>query len=261
MFHLLNSTPAGGGRFPPIIESMQNGKRRDSGERRACAEQLGNQARLSGVYGYRRQARLKDCVEAMDMARFYGALLLLLFILSYAWERPPAYPLEGPATPTAVKTATAFTVVPLSPDVPDDCPVTRPPEPPFEPPGRPVEVFKGRFWYGSDELFLALPLDGTWGQLARGEKVFWWSVNYPGGQEEWRPEMTVRARRLMETSDFGNRGLLEKSDVLVRGATNASHATFPRTAMLHGLTLPSSGCWEITGAYKGAELSFVVWVP
>lgn len=136
-------------------------------------------------------------------------------------------------------------------DVPDDCPVTRPPNPPFEPPGRPVEVFKGRFWYGSDELFLALPLDGTWGQLARGEKVFWWSVNYPGGQEEWRPEMTIRARRLDEAGQT-----LEQS-----GATNASHASFPRTAMLHGLTLPSSGCWEITGAYKSAALSFVVWVP
>lgn len=185
------------------------------------------------------------------MARLYGALFLLLFLLSYAWERPPAYPLEGPATPTATKTAAPFTLIPLPPDVPASCPVTRPPNPPFDPPGRPVEVFKGRVWYGSDELFLALPLNGTWAQLARGEKVFWWSVNYPGGQEEWHPAMTVRARRVDEPGQT-----LEQS-----GATNASHASFPRTAMLHGLTLPSTGCWEITGAYKGAELSFVVWVP
>jgi hypothetical protein len=30
--------------------------------------------------------------------------------------------------------------------------------------------------------------------------------------------------------------------------------------MLVGAYVPTSGCWEITGEYKGEKLSFVVWV-
>jgi hypothetical protein len=30
--------------------------------------------------------------------------------------------------------------------------------------------------------------------------------------------------------------------------------------MLTGVTIPSPGCWEITGRTGKAELSFVVWV-
>jgi hypothetical protein len=45
------------------------------------------------------------------------------------------------------------------------------------------------------------------------------------------------------------------------GATNASHSSFPATAMLQGVQLPLPGCWEITGEYKGEALTFVVWVP
>jgi len=63
--------------------------------------------------------------------------------------------------------------------------------------------------------------------------------------------MTIRARRLDEPGKT-----FEQS-----GATNASHPSFPATAMLHGLELPAYGCWEITGEYKGERLSFVVWVP
>ena len=30
--------------------------------------------------------------------------------------------------------------------------------------------------------------------------------------------------------------------------------------MLVGVYVPTPGCWEITGDYKGQKLSFVVWV-
>lgn len=136
----------------------------------------------------------------------------------------------------------------LPPEPPASCPVTQPPAAPFAPPGGQTEAFGDRFWYGSEELYLALPLDGAWPQLALGEKVFWWSAQYAG---EPQPAMSIYAQRLDRPDVF-----LEQS-----GATNASHASFPATAMLHGLRLPSPGCWEITGEYKTASLSFVVWVP
>lgn len=128
------------------------------------------------------------------------------------------------------------------------CPVTQPLEPPFRPPGEGVAPFEGTFWYGSDDLYLALPLDGTWAQLAHGEKLFWWSVHYEG---EWQPAMTLRAERL-----DGSQEIVEQI-----GATNARHNSFPAVAMLQGVDLPSGGCWQITGTYEGAALTFVVWVP
>jgi len=152
------------------------------------------------------------------------------------------------ATPT-VTVAPAARPSALEP--PASCPVTQPPEPAFDPPGRPVEPIEGMFWYGSDDLYLALPFDGMWSQLALGEKVFWWSENYPGAHEEPEPAMAIRGRQLGAEGET-----FEQS-----GATNASHASFPATAMLHGLTVPTPGCWEITGEYKGETLSFVVWVP
>jgi hypothetical protein len=30
--------------------------------------------------------------------------------------------------------------------------------------------------------------------------------------------------------------------------------------MLVGVYVPTPGCWEITGEYRGEKLSFVVWV-
>jgi hypothetical protein len=150
----------------------------------------------------------------------------------------------------AVSTVTAEppAVMTLPSQPPASCPVTQPPDPPFDPLGRPVETFSGKFWYGSDNLYLALPFDGTWRQLAQGEKVLWWSANFAG---EPRPALIMRAQRL----DLPDQ-IFEQS-----GATNASHSSFPATAMLQGVQLPLPGCWEITGEYKGKALTFVVWVP
>jgi hypothetical protein len=30
--------------------------------------------------------------------------------------------------------------------------------------------------------------------------------------------------------------------------------------MLVGVDFPTTGCWQVTGAYKGETVSFVVWV-
>lgn len=45
----------------------------------------------------------------------------------------------------------------------------------------------------------------------------------------------------------------------VSKATNAFAADIQST-MLVGVDFPTLGCWEITGIYADAKLSFVVWV-
>lgn len=131
------------------------------------------------------------------------------------------------------------------------CTVTRPPEPAFVPPApwpiRPPET--DRFWFGNADLWTSLPLDGNWRQLALGEKFWWWSQEFDV-KEDSTPDLTVIARRL--DGDAPNFQVSE--------ATNGYHESI-NWAMLIGVELPSPGCWEFTGQYKGQELSFVVWVP
>ena len=155
---------------------------------------------------------------------------------------------ENPPAPNEVSNETA--VLPKNP--PDTCPVTLPPKPRFVPPPNypTYPPSPGEFWYGSDDLWLPLPSNGAWGQLLYGDKMFWWRNGY-SGPDEPQPELSVSARRLdveMPVVEIGP------------PATNALHPSFGDWAMLIGVQLPSTGCWEITGHYKEQKLSFVVWV-
>jgi len=135
---------------------------------------------------------------------------------------------------------------------PENCPVTRPPQPRFVPPEpwpeRPPDA--GEFWHGSDDLWTALPGDGVWAQLARGDKVFWWRQGFDGSIE-YRPALGMTARRLDGPAPAA------RSDP---PATNAYHPSF-HWAMLTGFEVPTPGCWEMTGRYDGHELTFITWVP
>jgi len=136
------------------------------------------------------------------------------------------------------------------------CPVTResvpgfvpPPPYPAEPPG----ANGAQFWYGSAGLWTMLEPAGAWTGLPLGEggysqKVFWWADGY-SVSEEPIPELAVTGRLL-----DGEAGPLIASE-----ATNA-FGDFG-DAMLVGVAIPTAGCWEITGRYRGNELSFVVQV-
>jgi hypothetical protein len=92
-------------------------------------------------------------------------------------------------------------------------------------------------------------MDGSWPQLASGEKFWWWSEEFDVN-EDATPDLTVTARRLDEQAAFFQ----------VSEATHGYHESFD-WAMLVGVELESPGCWEITGQYKGHELSFVLRVP
>jgi hypothetical protein len=142
----------------------------------------------------------------------------------------------------------------ISSSPPADCPITIPQDPPFVPPP-PYDQpgFEGEFWYGSNALWTAVPRDGTWRALPDNptgytQKVFWWREGYSAGEEP-EPALTVTTERLDG----------EAPSVTASKATNASAGDIG-SAMLVGVDLPALGCWRITGKYKDAELSFVVWV-
>jgi hypothetical protein len=137
---------------------------------------------------------------------------------------------------------------------PEACAVTRDSNafvPP--PPHDPAPPFSGRFWLGTGDLWTMPFANGLWHGLAtpRGvrDKVFWWSRNWDW-RTDHRPQLTVSARRLDGAAPA----------LRVSPATNA-HAADIHHAMLVALDLPTPGCWEITGEYKGRRLSYVVWVP
>jgi hypothetical protein len=97
-----------------------------------------------------------------------------------------------------------------------------------------------------------LKSDGVWAALPHrdegySQKVFWWSQDYSIEQEPV-PALAVTGRRLDDGA----------STLIASEATNAQ-GDFG-AAMLVGVVIPTSGCWEITGSYRGNELSFVVQV-
>jgi hypothetical protein len=142
------------------------------------------------------------------------------------------------------------------------CDVTHP-EPVFVPPSdylsrypRPLakDPMPGSSWFGSAHLWVSLAVAGeSWGPPGLGrsfpitQKTFWWSADwFPDAEPQ--PAISVTGTRLDGPGSFrfGDPG------------TNAS-AEFG-TAMLVGIDIPREGCWQITGRYRTAELSYVVWV-
>lgn len=145
------------------------------------------------------------------------------------------------------------------PVAPASCPVTVPPAVPFTPPA-PYELEgENSFWLGTEKLWTALRKSGeVWGWAPRAPghehevqpltaKTFWGSVDF-NYREEYPPELKITGKRLDG----------DAPPLLTSRGTNAFPG--PAAAMLVGIYVPTPGCWEITGDYKGQKLSFVVWV-
>jgi hypothetical protein len=146
----------------------------------------------------------------------------------------------------------------LDATVPPGCPITKRPDPLFVPPAAfpstPPGAAGGAFWYGTMDLWTVVNADGSWGGLRNpaGEyenKSFWWSVAFKVNVEP-EPALQVTGRRLDAAAETARSN----------GATNAG-ASDIGSAMLTGVTVPTSGCWELTGHYRGHELSYVFWIP
>ena len=130
------------------------------------------------------------------------------------------------------------------------------PNPPFSaPPPYPASPpDASEAWFGTPELWTMLELDGEVWDAANasfpvGQKLFWWSSNWAGMREEPEPALTVVATRL------DGPGTVRTDD-----ATNAAADSLGGQAMLSGIEFPTPGCWQVTGEYRGAVLSYVVWV-
>ena len=109
-------------------------------------------------------------------------------------------------------------------------------------PAQPAHV--AMVWYGSDELWTALPVDGH--GLGLSKTVFWSSA-FPGGPQEPEPTLEVTYRRLdIEQPAMSNAGR----------STNA-HTDEDGWFMIGGINPSDPGCWEVTASYKGTTLSYV----
>ena len=155
----------------------------------------------------------------------------------------------GPASLTETAKAEIAASIP-----PANCPVTVPQQPPFVPPPPYSDLgVEGYFWYGTNSLWVEIPEDGVWSKLPRDahgytQKIPWWREGYVW-DEEPEPPLFVTGERLDA-----------KSPPLVASHANGAYAVEFGSAMMMGADFPSPGCWKITGKYKGAELSFVVWI-
>jgi hypothetical protein len=149
---------------------------------------------------------------------------------------------------------------PSRPVPPASCPVTAPPANPFTPPGLyKLDEDANSFRLGTEKLWTELRKSGVWywAPHAPGhehqvqpltEKIFWGSVDF-NWRKEYPPGLKVTGRRLDG----------DAPPLLTLPTTNA-FVDQPTAAMLTGVYVPTPGCWEITGVYKGQKLSFVVWV-
>ena len=152
---------------------------------------------------------------------------------------------------------TFFLIIVAAPPTPAataGCPVTQAPVPEFQPPPdeapKPSEAArkeseKHMFWYGTPQLWTRLHRDGTFG---RRDKLFWWSAGYRASVEQ-RPNLVVTMNRINSAV----------STVLPDPATNAGFDG--ASSILTMLEFPESGCWQVTGTYRGNRLAFVVDVP
>ncbi|MFZ0591761.1 MAG: hypothetical protein WAM39_14950 [Bryobacteraceae bacterium] len=131
------------------------------------------------------------------------------------------------------------------------CLTTVPPSPAFQPPNPYRTMSIPGFWYGTAALWVHLPLDGRWHDLpfdgkSYSQKIFWFSRDYDWHKEP-RPGIVVKSRRL---------DVLDGPTFTLEGGTNAILGN--KQAMLTGAILPTTGCWEISGQYRGTTLTFVV---
>jgi hypothetical protein len=199
----------------------------------------------------------------MQRLHFFSSVFILASLLTGCASQASAQPEKVKALENTTSTSLPEKRIPMesatSEVVPHDpsasCLTTVPQEPPFTAPEpySPNAPFENEFWLGSEDLWTMLPKDGIWYGLPHNpdgytQKVFWWRDGYVW-TEEPEPELIVTGERLDASVP----------PLIASKATNA-YASDIGSAMLVGVDFPTLGCWKITGRYKDAELSFVVWV-
>ena len=136
------------------------------------------------------------------------------------------------------------------------CPITRPPDPPFVPPA--AYAFKVRnssfFPYGTDELWTELQVDGKW--VAFGKEGDGWV--YQNKLTFWHRGFDWRKNENLKLTVTGKRLDGDAPKVTVDHANAVFIPSKEAAGMMTLFAVSTLGCWEITARYEGHELSFVV---
>jgi hypothetical protein len=174
------------------------------------------------------------------MAFSSSAIVLALALSAFAQEQPLA------ARPQSNRTPNDTASRPDTP--PKSCDVTIPSSRPFAASFRLSRLghpFDGDAWYGTEALWTAVPMNGVLhgpgpisSDFAYDNKMPWFS-NLPNVSKLHGP-LVITGRRL-------------------DGPAPAFTETFGDVGMV-GIAIPRFGCWQVTGHYRDAELTFNVWV-
>lgn len=163
---------------------------------------------------------------------------------------PPGEEPDGPAASSTLA------------GVPASCPVTVSGKNAFTPaseaPEDPPEVYED-VWFGTPDLWTLInPSGEVWSDLPKDadgtltERTFWWSENFsvddPG-------EISVTAEHLSGTA-----GQFDANQTAGAGFDPFMTQPTHESVTVVGLDFLESGCWRLTAEYKGASLSYVVWV-
>jgi hypothetical protein len=164
-----------------------------------------------------------------------------------------------PSSSAAGASAAAIAPRPTPFGVPASCPLTMPTTafvPPMPWPPVPPSAYAAD-WYGTNALWVKLASTGeVWPGLPHdsagfGQKTFWFSANYRDVAREPAPAITVTGQRLDGTGEMFS----------TAGQQTMNAGSNLGLSMLVGIEVPTAGCWELEGSYKGATLDYVVWIP
>jgi hypothetical protein len=133
-----------------------------------------------------------------------------------------------------------------------NCPITQPPDRPFEPPEPYPSAGRDEFLYGTPALWAVVERKWQLHGFA-GQKLPYFRQGY---EVKERPRLTVVARRLDGKTPLVWNGLA--------GSGVDSGSAF----MVTGIDIPAAGCWEIGTQYVDTSrdihtvqtLSYTVWV-
>jgi len=165
-------------------------------------------------------------------------------------------------TPAATSPAVSGSVGQDLEDVPESCSMTAPGVGAFTPaneaPDDPPSVYE-EVWFGTPDLWTLLdPAGEMWRDLPKDsdgtltQRTFWWSENYTADDPG---EITLTAEQL-----GGDALRVESSQRAGVGFDPFMTQPTHESVTVIGVDLPDSGCWHLTASYKGATLSYVVWV-
>lgn len=134
------------------------------------------------------------------------------------------------------------------------CQITRPPEPPFTPPPPyPPDAGSHEFLYGTPALWTVVY--PGW-RVHSGGKLPFFRQGYDA-MKEMAPLLSVVARRLDGDAPLVRNRRANNAFIEGRGLAGM--------AMVTGIDIPASGCWEITAHYvespgKVQTLTYTIWV-